>query len=481
MIKRLINNPSFSYIISRYIIYGVQFLNSILIAVTLGPLYLGIWGFLNLVIQYLSQINFGIAHSVNTIASINKNKEKYLSKIVGYALISTALLCLILGLIFLINFYCRLNFGVKYNFSAYVLPVFFIIILTYFNSLLSNMLRIYNKITELAIGQSILPFATLFSIFIFSKENLLSALVWTNFLATLISFLLYVFRFPINIKFVFNLKLFKIIQIKGWYLFIYNTSFYLIIISTRYLISFYYDVIEFGYFTFSFSLATVLSLLLDSFTFLIWPKLLNRLAKLNAHESSNLINNVGKLYTTATHCILHIGICIFPFFILLFPRYSQIGTSFSLIALTVVLFTNSFGYQGLLIARGKEKLIGRISFLILILNVILCYTFINIFNVEYDYVILATLICYFTYNIFFTSLGRKAIGLSLNIRVVFSDFFPHNIFIPYLLSFFLIIFKVDYYYYFLPILTFFIFNHNSLNEIYKKLNNVIGNNDFFKI
>ena len=481
MIKSIINNPSFLYIISRYITYCIQFLNSILIAVSLGPLYLGVWGFLSLVIQYLSQINFGIAHSVNTIASIHKNKELYLSKIIGNAVVLTSLLCLFLGIIFLINIIFGLNFGDKFNFSAYIIPIFLIIVLTYFNSLLSNMLRIYNKITELAIGQSVLPFITLVTFFVFEKENLLNALVWSNLLATFISFSIYLIRFPINIKINLNIKLWKKIQKIGWHLFIYNTSFYLIVISTRWFVSYYYDIIEFGYFTFSFSLSAVLSLLLDSFTFLVWPKMLNRLAKLNVYESNKLILEVGKLYTTATHCILHFGICIFPYFLLLFPKYSQIGTSFSLISLTVVLFTNSFGYQGLLIARGKEKNIGRASFFILILNMILCYTLINFVHISYDYVILATFICYIVYNIYFTSLGRKALGKSLNFTEIFNDFFPYAIFIPFIISFFLIIFKADYYYLVLPVITFIIFNFKNLIEIIRKLKNVMVNQDFFKI
>lgn len=481
MIKSIINNPSFSYIISRYVTYGVQFLNSILIAVSLGPLYLGIWGFLNLVIQYLSQMNFGISHSVNTIASIHKNKERYLSKVIGNALVSTSLMCLFLGIIFLFNIKFRLNFGEKYNFSVYIAPIFVIIVLTYFNSLLSNVLRIYNKITELAIGQSILPFATSCSLLIFDNENLLSALVWANLLATFLTFSLYIFRFPIKVKINFNWKLLKIIQIKGWHLFIYNTSFYLVIISTRWFVSYYYDVIEFGYFTFSFSLATVLSLLLDSFTFLIWPKLLNRLAKLNDNESNKLISNVGKLYMTATHGILHLGICIFPYFLLLFPRYSQIGTSFSLIALTVVLFTNSFGYQGLLIARGMEKLIGRISLFMLLLNILLCYIFINFFGVSYEFVILATLICYFVYNIYFTLIGRKALSLAFNLKDIINDFFPTSILIPYIISFVLVIIKADFYYYLLPVMTFLIFNYRYLTEIKTKLKDIVVNSDFFKI
>ena len=481
MIKKIVSNSSFVYILTRYITYGIQFINSILIAVYLGPLYLGIWGFINLVIQYLSQMNFGIAHSVNTIAAIDKDKEEYISKIVGNAIVIICLLSFLWGLIFFLNYIFGLNFGAKYNFSTYSISIFIIAILTYFNSLFSNILRIYNRISEIAICQSLLPLGILITILIYNNEDLLNALIWCYLITIFISFLIYILRFPIKVEINFNTKIWKIIQKKGWHLFIYNTSFYLILISTRSFVSYFYEVKEFGYFTFSFSLATVLILLLDSFTFLVWPKLLNRLAKLNNFDSNKLILNVRKLYTTTTHGFLHISICLFPYFLMLFPTYNQIFISFSLIALTIVLFTNSFGYQALLIARGKEKVIGILSFLILILNISICYVLVKFLLVSYEYVILATLISYLIYIIFLTVLGRQTLGLNLNINKIFYDIFPTNILIPFVISFFLVLIRVDYYYYLIPLLAFSIVNFKTLLEMKNILKKLVINPNFFEI
>ena len=481
MLKKIFKNHAFLYIISRYITYGIQFINSIFIAVYLGPFYLGIWGFINLVIQYLSQMNFGIAHSVNTIAAIDKDKEEYVSKIVGNAIVIISVLSFLVGLIFFLNYLFNWNFGEKYNFSTYSLFILIITILTYFNSLLSNVLRIYGRILELALSQSLLPLSTLIVLFLFAKENLLNALIWSYVITTFISSIIYINRMPIKIKINFNRKIWKIIQKKGWHLFIYNTSFYLILISTRSFVSYFYEVKEFGYFTFSFSLATVLVLLLDSFSFLVWPKLLNRLSKLNNSDSIKLILDVRKLYTTTTHSLLHIGIFLFPYFLIVFPTYNQIFTSFSLIALTVVLFTNSFGYQGLIISRGKEKIIGILTFLILILNISICYILVKFLFVLYDHVILATLISYFIYIIFITILGRKTLGLNLNIIKIFNDIFPVKLFIPFVTSFVLVLLKIDYFYYVIPLCIFIVFNLKTLKEMKSRIKVVMINPDFFKI
>src|SRR5665647_333755 len=81
--NKIVRNKVVYFVFSRYLTYAVQFINSLFIAVYLGPFYLGVWGFINLIIQYFTQINFGISQSVNTIASIHKSDEEYVKKMVG--------------------------------------------------------------------------------------------------------------------------------------------------------------------------------------------------------------------------------------------------------------------------------------------------------------------------------------------------------------------------------------------------------------
>lgn len=481
MYKKLLANPAMKYILTRYITYGIQFVNSIFIAVYLGPVYLGIWGFINLVIQYLNQINFGISHSVITIAAINKHKKNYVSNITGNAVVTLSFLSLVLGVIFLSNYIFDWDFGEKYNFSTYSLFILLIAILTYFNNLFSNILRVYGRIMEMAFSQSLLPLATVGVLFFYREEDLLLALTWTSAFTTLISFFVFIIRVPIKININFNLKLWKTIQKKGLHLFIYNSSFYLIVLSTRSFISYYFEIKEFGYFTFAFSLANVLILLLDSFSFLIWPKLLNRLSKLNNLESYKLISEIRKVYITSTHGLLHIVICLFPYFLIIFPKYNQTHIAFCLIAMTIVLFTNSFGYQGLIIARGKEKLIGILSVITLVMNISLCYILILWFHVNYDYVILATMICYIFYIIILSIIGRLTLKLNLNVKELFNDIFPINLFLPFITSLSLVLLKLDYYYYIIPLCVFLFLNMQTLKKLKNMIKTLIVNPSFFEI
>ncbi len=130
-----LRNPAILYMLSRYGTYAIQFVNSLFIAVYLGPYYLGIWGFINLVISYLAQINLGIPHAVNVMVSVKKTDLDYSKRIIGNGVSMIIGLCFLVVLFFVLTMFFGVKLGDKYQFSQYVIPVGIIAILTHFNSL----------------------------------------------------------------------------------------------------------------------------------------------------------------------------------------------------------------------------------------------------------------------------------------------------------------------------------------------------------
>lgn len=475
MILKLFKNQIVGYISSRYVTYGIQFFNSLLIASLLGPFYLGIWGFINLSVNYLLQMNFGIAHSVNTISSVNKHHDQYISKIIGNSIIILGFLSCLISILFLFSYFFAWEIGSKYHFSKYMFFVLIIVITGYYSSLFSMIFRIYGRLWEIAFSQSMFPFITFIILLLFKTDILLSILIWAYCLSNLIALSVFIFRFPIKIKINYSKRIWWIIQKKGWYLFLYNTSFTLIILSTRTFISHYYEVQEFGYFTFAFSLANVILLLLNSFTYLIWPKLLNSFSKSKNHEAQNILNRVRGIYITTSHLLVHIAILFFPVFLSFFPEYHQSSTVFAFIALTIVLFTNSFGYQGLLIAKGKEKSIGLISLGALMLNILLCYFIIVILNLSFSFVIFSTMISYVFYIYIIGHLGRDFLGFSIKPFDVFKDIFPSNIMIPFITSIMLLVFRANDLFLITPLLLYIILNIKSFKLVNLSVREIILN------
>jgi O-antigen/teichoic acid export membrane protein len=474
-IESIIRNKVLRYVFSRYATYVIQFINSLIIAVYLGPYYLGIWGFINLILQYLSQINLGIAHSTNAIIAIHKNNEWYVQKVIGVSFTMLMGLSIMAILFFSVSQIFGFNIGDKYEFSKYAPIVLMIGILNYFNVLLSNIYRVYGRLFEIAFNQSIFPILMMVVILFFKGQNLLSALVITNYLAFLLSFVFYLIKSPVKIRVLFIKRLFKKIQIKGWHLFVYNSSFYLIMISTRSFISSYYSINEFGYFTFAFTLAHVALLLLESFSFIIYPKMLNRLSSGTTEMIDSLLEKIRSSYITTSHLLIHIVIVFYPLFFWLFPQYEQSKQPFRLLSLTLVLYTNSFGYSGLLIAKGKEKILGYIALASLFINVLMAYLLVRVFDIPFTDVILGTMFTYFCLVFAICCFGRKILCLPCKISLILKNMFPLQFFIPYILNLYMVLFQIPDVYFVITVILFLICNYKNIINLKKVFLDIIIN------
>ncbi|MDD2495676.1 MAG: oligosaccharide flippase family protein [Tissierellia bacterium] len=476
--KKSLTNPAILYVITRYGTYIIQFINSLFIAVYLGPYYLGIWGFIGLVLSYISSTNFGIAHSANVILSVNKEKEEYVKKVIGNALTIILVLALVI-ILFLLS--SQFSLGEKYGFSSYVFPVIFISILGHFNALFANIFRIYGKIFTIALNQSLYPVMVIFIIPFFRDGELLWAMVITNCLSVFISFLLFLIQAPTKFRFFFNWDIIKLIQYKGWHLFVYNSSLYFILISAQSFISDNYSVTEFGYYTFSYSFANAILLLLNSISYLIFPKILNRFGNMDNDSVHRLLESIRVAYISLSHLLMHFAVLLFPLFLLLFPNYSGASPVFRLIALAIILNTNSFGYTGLLMAKAKEKYLGLITFIALLLNIILTYILVVHLEVHLAYAMSGPLITYFLYNLQISSAGRKIINLSGSFIDTFNDVYPWRMMLPFFLSLIFIITKLPDIFFTLPFILYIVLNFKDLEVVKNMTLRIINNPNLINI
>lgn len=478
---KVLSNPAILYMISRYATYIIQFVNSLFIAVYLGPYYLGIWGFINLVLGYIGQLNLGIPHSVNVIIAVKKQNIAFCERIIGNGI---SMILLLSAITFLFLFMIRLDIisiGSKYQFARYVLPVTIIAVFTHINSLFSNIFRVYGKIAAIAINQSLYPVLVLCLLPFFRGEKLLWVIIMANGVAFVVSFFIYVFRSPVKVRPAFSSKLVSIIQTKGWYLFLYNTSFYLILLTTKSFISKNYTVEEFGFFTFSYSLANVVLLLLNSISFLIFPKMLNRFASSSNEQIHKLLGDVRVAYISTSHLLIHAVILLLPLFLLLFPMYTQASSVFKVTALAIVLYANSFGYQGVLMARGKEKTLAFVAMGALLLNIMFATILVYGLQVTFDFVILSTLLAYLLYVLILAIYGRKVLNLPVNVLAVLKDVYPWRMMLPFALSFGLVAFGVSDIYFIIPFVVYLLLNFKDIVFIKDVVKRVLSNPNFINI
>lgn len=472
-IKVIGSNKVMLYLISRYITYFIQFLSSIFIAVNFGPYYFGIWGFILLLINYISYINFGISNSLNILMVQNKNDDNYVKNIVASSLILIGILSL---LIVLFAIYYSI-FGIK-AFEKYEIGNYFYIICIigigfHFNSLFGTIYRIKNRLFEIAFLQSVIPIFIFLSLFLATGKALLQLLLGMYLLGEVAAAIIFFINKKIPWGGKASIRTCFLVLNKGLYLFIYNMCFYFIILSTRTIISIFYEVKDFGYFTFSFTLAYSILLFLEALSIIIFPKIIDKLHSNNQENIKNTIKVLNINYVTLSYGLMFMALILFPIFIYFIPKYQSTLKELNLIAMTVLLNLNSFGYGSYLMAQNQEKRLSVISLISLILNIVLSLTLVLLFKLNYEYVIIATLVSYIVFSYLCTHFSREKLGERIAFFSVILDFFPMRLLIPYIIAVIIIVWNLEYLI-FIPLLVFIISNKAELKQIIITIKTVIS-------
>ena len=463
-VKQIFLNKVLIYLITRYGTFFIQFISSIFLAVNCGAYYFGIWGFISMLINYISYVNLGIPYSVNILMIQNKSNGQLIKDYVANSLVLNILLSFLIILFGIYYYLVGISAFDKYQISEYFCLICIIGIVYHFDSLFGTIYRVNNRMFELAFFQSVVPVLIFFSIFITKGKKLLELLLWMTLLGELFALLIFIVNKKIPWGGKVTLKGVRDVLKKGFHLFIYNVCFFLIGLSTRTIISIYYRVEDFGYFTFSYNLANAILLFLQALSVVIFPKIID---KLNSNKKSDIIYVLNLLninYVTLSYGLIFIAMIFFPMFIYFIPKYHTTLKLINLVAITLLLFTNSFGYGTYLMAQNQEKRLSIISLISLILNIVTSMVLVIKFKLTYEYLILATLISYFVFSYCCTLYTRKRLGQITNPISVISDFFPLRLLIPYLISVLMILFNFTYII-FLPLLVFIVLNIAEIKQI----------------
>lgn len=474
-IKSILNNKIIVYLNSRYAIYGLQFIIGMVVAGKLGPFYMGVYGFLQMVLMYINNINLGIPHSLNVFLIHNKDNQEKLDKYIANSLVLVSIMSLFIGLFYL-YYEC---FGIpafeKFKVDKYLIYTCIIGVLTYYNIIIQTVIRIKNKLKLLTVIQSLTILLQFCIIWFFKGKHLIAMLLISDLLSN--SFTIYLGYknecFPKNIVASIQLKSIKEILKKGFYLFLYNSCFYFIVISVRTIISNNYSVEEFGMFTFSFSLGNALLLISSSISVIIFPKMLHQLSSDDLVQVERTLSAVRVSYISATYCIVFLALPFFPLLLYFLPQYKDALYSMNFVALAVLMNTNSFGYSTLLIARNKEKYSAFISILSLILNMAVAMILVNTLHVNYELVILSVLATYLFFSAASIFVGTKIIGQYSLKKILFLAF-PIRLFIPYMLALLLSLYKLEYLIY-LPFIFYVILNYKDLIKIIDYIRTMVTN------
>ena len=474
-LSNILNNKIIIYLTSRYAVYGLQFITSMVIAGKLGPYYMGVYGFLQVILMYLTQINFGIPHSLNVLLVHNKENKEVSDNYIGNSLLIVLVMSLLVGLFYL---YYKI-FGIvsfeRYHVDKFIIWICIVGMLQYFNTIFTVIVRIKNKLRLLAFMQSLTILLNFVVIWIFTGETLITVLVANNVISNLISAYL-AYRhgcFPKLSNVHIRKEIVYGIVKKGFYLFLYNSCFYFIVISVRTIISANYAIEEFGKFTFSYSVGHALLLLSSAISTIVFPKMIDRLSSNNNEVVNHVLTTVRISYISATYLLVFLALPFFPVLLHFLPKYQDAIYAMNLVALAVLMHTNAFGYSTLLIARNKEKYSALISALSLILNIGFALLLVKVFHVSYALAILSIMVIYLFHTLASTFLGSKIMG-QYSLKRVLADTFPLRLFIPYLTAVLLSVYELERLI-FLSLLVYVLLNTKEILLIFSYAKRIVSN------
>lgn len=427
---RMLKNPIVGYALARYIVSAISFITSMIIAVRLGSYLLGIWGVFLLLRRYLQLINLGIPDSSTILLVQNKNNHEAIVKIESNAIAILIMISLFIFASGLYNYYIGIDYIIKYNLRGEYLALCLLAVFTLYGDLFCKIYRVEGRIGEITFYQSIIQILSFLVVFIYSGKELIDALICVYLIGTVASLVLFIARGQLHIRARINFKVIKTIINKGIFLFAYNLLFYLIFISTRILVSYYYEVREFGFFTFAYTLSNAIILLIDAVAALLIPKLIDRFHTDKKEIIEDTISKLRTNYMYASYVLMFVLLMGFTGLLFFLPDYFNTYDIVVLMSATIVLQSHSFPYTVYLMANNKERMIAYCSLAALIINVVLNMFCILNLHVTYQYVIIGTWISYmfFTYSCIYYS--KKAMNVEISIKSILHDCLPLDLIIP---------------------------------------------------
>jgi O-antigen/teichoic acid export membrane protein len=460
--------------ITRYVVYFIAFLSSMMIAARMGPYYLGIWGFITLLIRYFHILDLSIGNSITILLVQNKNNQKDRDDYEKAAIAILSAMSFVVLMIGLYYYIYGIPFFEKYKLGNMFYFVCFIAVLQYFNDYFLKIYRVKGKMFEFTFYQTITQILVLAVVFFARGEKLVHLLIGVYVISHLLSLFFFILGNEISVKGKFRLRNVYDVLKKGIFLFIYNFCFYMIIISTKTIIGAYYTVEEFGYFTFAYTLAHAAILLLTAFSFLITPKLLDKFNSPDGQVIDSTIRTLRVNYVYLSHGLMYAAMILFPVLLYFLPKYTDTLKMINLTSLATILYANSFGYSSFLMARNKEQVIAMNSFVCLLVNVIMALFMVKVLHVSSIYVILATLLSYFLYAWLSVYCGKKELLSEIGFRVVLKEVFPVGILFPFIGAVVVTIINCSYLM-FIPLFVFLLINRKEIREIFISFKRILNN------
>lgn len=377
--NKILSDPKMMFVFTKYLTFGIYFFVSIILANKLGLFFFGVYGFIKLLMQYLSFSNLGVNYSsivcMSQQSSLNNRENN--SILVSSILSSFFFFTVIFVLLLILYPYIVEIVGNKYEIRGYFACIFIIVLFKQINLLFINVHRVYNKLKVINIAYLLPCLGELIVLPFASGEALLRLSLYSMIVSNSFVSLIF-FSFPtFHMTFFFRLKTMSMLVKRGIKLLIYNVSFYFISMISKSYISFFFSVSLFAQYSFAYNISDAVMLLNNSISFLIYPTLLKKLSCFseNRIETINYMIDVQNKYMLMANLISLLSYIFIPLIQFIVPDYKQSIDILAILLLAQLFIANTFTMSTYLVQQNKEIILINIGLISISFLILLNYLF----------------------------------------------------------------------------------------------------------
>ncbi|MEI7848621.1 MAG: adenylate/guanylate cyclase domain-containing protein, partial [Chloroflexota bacterium] len=277
-------------------------------------------------------------------------------------------------------------------------------------SRMESLSKIYG--TRIIVSEMLSAVVPLLAVLIFrNNSGLIYYLLASLILQGLITIAQYSIRAPFKIKFKINTYYWKELLRIGIPLLIYSASYSLITVSGRTIISIFYTTEVMGYYSLANNITAATLLGLNAVSWVIFPDILSRThAGISNDLAAEVVHKVNNFYGTSVFLAVFGVILGLPILFYFLPQYKPASGVLSVLLLAQALFSISFGYNCVAIARKKQMKVAGISVLTTIIVTGLCLTA-AILKMSFLWIGMAALFGAFIYTFLQARLGANLLNL----------------------------------------------------------------------
>ena len=419
-----LKKPLTLFVSSRYIIYTLQFIRGIALAVILGPSLYGIWGSLLLVQAYLMYGTLGVEFALNVILSTEKKLEqKRIDQLVSTSiLVITIMSCilLILGSYFQFG---GIELFKEFRSSKYAILLSLFIITSYFQQVFVNIYRFYGSLRKIVFVELISVCITIFPILFFSTEALIYFMLVSFIVSTMIGNIIYLVKAPFRIQFTWEVNTLSYILSLAIPLFIYNLTTNLMSLFVRTVVSVFYSIEALGFYTFAFNISNSIFLGLSAISWALFPGLLSGMRDgIEDQEVVSFVHKTNNLYGNSAFMVVMVAIAASPLLFIYFPKYKPVLGLLGLLLISQGIGALALGYGSLIYSRKKIMLMTLLNIAGVTTGISLSIGIAS-FGILYVYVALMVIVGQLVQLLLFVQASSKLIKFNMNYWTLIGDLF----------------------------------------------------------